>query len=156
MPGAKTHICLCTGLSRLLFVLIFLKATFSHEPYYKFDLIQELDSWLRSRCVENLATATATLNSLAQLLGQINNIVINDDIGKEVGVVGNISSNLELENLATAIDTLNSLTQLLGQINNIVFMSPNLRGGGHMDFGADLVDVDICISVTLSCLHNVL
>lgn len=44
----------------------------------------EVDSWLRSRCVENLATATATLKSLAQLLGQINNIVINDDIGKEV------------------------------------------------------------------------
>ena len=36
--------------------------------------------------MENLATATATLKSLAQLLGQINNIVINDDIGKEVGI----------------------------------------------------------------------
>ncbi|KAL3865297.1 hypothetical protein ACJMK2_006904 [Sinanodonta woodiana] len=44
----------------------------------------ELDGWLRSHCVENLATATATLQSLAQLLGQISNIVINDDIGQEV------------------------------------------------------------------------
>ena len=51
------------------------------------DLLQELDSWLRSRCIENLATATATLNSLAQLLGQISNIVINDDIGKEVRLI---------------------------------------------------------------------
>ncbi|XP_060573029.1 GPI transamidase component PIG-S-like [Ruditapes philippinarum] len=44
----------------------------------------ELDSWLRSRCVENLATSSATLKSLAQLLGKISNIVINDDIGNEV------------------------------------------------------------------------
>ncbi|KAJ8311108.1 hypothetical protein KUTeg_011340 [Tegillarca granosa] len=44
----------------------------------------ELDNWLRSRCMENLATSIASLQSLSQLLGQISNIVINDDIGKEV------------------------------------------------------------------------
>ena len=44
----------------------------------------ELSNWLRCRCVENLSAATLTLNSLAQLLGEIGNIVINDDIGKEV------------------------------------------------------------------------
>ncbi|KAJ8321784.1 hypothetical protein KUTeg_000255, partial [Tegillarca granosa] len=43
----------------------------------------ELDNWLRSRCMENLATSIASLQSLSQLLGQISNIVINDDIGKE-------------------------------------------------------------------------
>ncbi|XP_070212014.1 GPI transamidase component PIG-S-like isoform X1 [Littorina saxatilis] len=44
----------------------------------------ELSGWLRCRCVENLATAKASLQSLAQLLDQIVNIVINDDIGREV------------------------------------------------------------------------
>lgn len=46
--------------------------------------LQELDRWLRTRCVENLATSAATLNSLAKLLAKISNIVINDDIGNEV------------------------------------------------------------------------
>ncbi|XP_064613350.1 GPI transamidase component PIG-S-like [Liolophura sinensis] len=46
----------------------------------------ELDSWLRGRCLENLATSTVTLTSLAQLLGQISNIVIRDEIGKEVQI----------------------------------------------------------------------
>jgi len=46
--------------------------------------LQELDWWLRSRCVENLATSTSTLHSLAKLLAKISNIVINDDIGNEV------------------------------------------------------------------------
>ena len=49
-------------------------------------LIQELDQWLRGRTLENIATATATLSSLAQLLEQISNIVINDDIGNEVSI----------------------------------------------------------------------
>lgn len=44
----------------------------------------ELSAWLRCRCVENLATSTSTLSSLAQLLEEIGNIVINDEIGKEV------------------------------------------------------------------------
>ncbi|GFS10068.1 GPI transamidase component PIG-S-like [Elysia marginata] len=44
----------------------------------------EVAGWLRCRCVENLATSTSTLNSLAQLLEEIGNIVINDEIGKEV------------------------------------------------------------------------
>ena len=48
--------------------------------------IQELDQWLRAHCLENIATSTATLASLAQLLEQISNIVINDHIGREVGV----------------------------------------------------------------------
>lgn len=44
----------------------------------------ELAGWLRSRCAENILTATLSLQSLAQLLEEIGNIVINDDIGKEV------------------------------------------------------------------------
>ncbi|XP_060076892.1 GPI transamidase component PIG-S-like [Ylistrum balloti] len=44
----------------------------------------ELDGWLRSRCLENLGTSLATLQSLAQLLGEISNIVIQDDIGQQV------------------------------------------------------------------------
>ncbi|CAL1533662.1 unnamed protein product [Lymnaea stagnalis] len=44
----------------------------------------EIAGWLRCRCVENLVTATTTLQSLAQLLEEIKNIVINDEIGKEV------------------------------------------------------------------------
>lgn len=44
----------------------------------------ELSAWLRCRCVENLATAKASLQSLSQLLGEIGNIVINDEIGQEV------------------------------------------------------------------------
>lgn len=44
----------------------------------------ELDGWLRGRCLENLGTSIATLQSLAQLLGEISNIVIQDDIGLQV------------------------------------------------------------------------
>ena len=39
-------------------------------------------------------------------------------------------------------------------------MSPNLRGGGHVDFGADPIGVGIgigvSVSVTLFCLHSIL
>ena len=37
-------------------------------------------------------------------------------------------------------------------------MSPNLRGGGHIDFGADPVGVSVGVDVDviLSCLHNIL
>ena len=45
---------------------------------------QEVDKWLRSRALENVATSTATLKSLIQLLEEVGNIVINDDIGLEV------------------------------------------------------------------------
>ncbi|XP_006005797.1 GPI transamidase component PIG-S isoform X2 [Latimeria chalumnae] len=44
----------------------------------------ELDRLLWVRTVENIATATTTLTSLAQLLDQIGNIVINDHIASEV------------------------------------------------------------------------
>ncbi|KAI4533094.1 hypothetical protein MG293_016113 [Ovis ammon polii] len=43
----------------------------------------ELDRLLWARSVENLATATTTLTSLAQLLGKISNIVIKDDVASE-------------------------------------------------------------------------
>jgi phosphatidylinositol glycan class S len=48
----------------------------------------ELDRLLWARSVENLATATTTLTSLAQLLGKISNIVIKDDVASEVNVPG--------------------------------------------------------------------
>ncbi|KAM4795658.1 GPI transamidase component PIG-S [Rhinophrynus dorsalis] len=44
----------------------------------------ELDRLLWSRVVENIATVTTTLTSLAQLLDQIGNIVINDNVASEV------------------------------------------------------------------------
>ncbi|XP_073653214.1 GPI transamidase component PIG-S isoform X2 [Tursiops truncatus] len=44
----------------------------------------ELDRLLWARSVENLATATTTLTSLAQLLGKISNIVIKDDVASEL------------------------------------------------------------------------
>lgn len=44
----------------------------------------ELDRLMWSRTVENIATATTTITSLAQLLDQIGNIVINDNIAQEV------------------------------------------------------------------------
>lgn len=48
----------------------------------------ELDRLLWARSVENLATATTTLTSLAQLLGKISNIVIKDDVASEVSRQG--------------------------------------------------------------------
>ncbi|XP_061596593.1 GPI transamidase component PIG-S-like [Cololabis saira] len=44
----------------------------------------ELDRLMWSRSVENVATATTTITSLAQLLDQIGNIVINDNIAQQV------------------------------------------------------------------------
>lgn len=44
----------------------------------------ELDGWMRSRCLENVGTSIATLQSLSQLLEEISNIVIQDDIGQQV------------------------------------------------------------------------
>ncbi|XP_071075424.1 GPI transamidase component PIG-S isoform X2 [Desmodus rotundus] len=44
----------------------------------------EVDRLLWARSVENLATATTTLTSLAQLLGKISNIVIKDNVASEV------------------------------------------------------------------------
>uniref|UniRef100_A0A8C5MUZ8 Phosphatidylinositol glycan anchor biosynthesis class S n=1 Tax=Leptobrachium leishanense TaxID=445787 RepID=A0A8C5MUZ8_9ANUR len=44
----------------------------------------ELDKLLWSRTVENIVTVTTTLTSLAQLLDQIGNIVINDNVASEV------------------------------------------------------------------------
>lgn len=46
----------------------------------------ELDRLMWSRSVENVATATTTITSLAQLLDQIDNIVINDNIAQQVGL----------------------------------------------------------------------
>ncbi|XP_014680378.1 PREDICTED: GPI transamidase component PIG-S-like, partial [Priapulus caudatus] len=44
----------------------------------------EIDVLLRQRAAENLVTATNTLQSLAQLLEEIGNIVIRDDIAEQV------------------------------------------------------------------------
>ncbi|KAJ4929954.1 hypothetical protein JOQ06_018970 [Pogonophryne albipinna] len=44
----------------------------------------ELDRLMWSRSVENVATAATTITSLAQLLDQIGNIVINDNIAEQV------------------------------------------------------------------------
>jgi len=44
----------------------------------------ELSAWLRRRGLENLATASATLKSLSDLLEKIQNMVINDEVGRDV------------------------------------------------------------------------
>nr|XP_054756461.1 GPI transamidase component PIG-S-like [Lytechinus pictus] len=54
------------------------------EPKEQSILDWEYDSLLRRHCIENLASASASLFSLSQLLEKISNIVINDDIAKQV------------------------------------------------------------------------
>ncbi|CAG9791245.1 unnamed protein product [Diatraea saccharalis] len=44
----------------------------------------ELDALLRLRTLEQITTAQRTLQSLAQLLGEISNIVINDEVGASI------------------------------------------------------------------------
>jgi len=44
----------------------------------------EMDAWLRRRGLENIATSAATLKSLSDLLDKVQNIVINDEIGRQV------------------------------------------------------------------------
>lgn len=51
----------------------------------------ELDRLMWSRSVENVATATTTITSLAQLLDQIGNIVINDNIAQQVRLAASLS-----------------------------------------------------------------
>ncbi|KAL2089796.1 hypothetical protein ACEWY4_014484 [Coilia grayii] len=67
----------------------------------------ELDRLLWSRSVENVATASATITSLSQLLDEIGNIVINDNIAQEVlSTVTSIQAaiaELEAGNLAFAL-----------------------------------------------------
>lgn len=46
----------------------------------------ELDCLLWAHTVENIATVSTTLTSLAQLLDKIGNIVIKDDVASEVGL----------------------------------------------------------------------
>ena len=45
---------------------------------------QEQESVMRQKTLEYLATSTTTLTSLAQLLGKISNMVINDHIQQQV------------------------------------------------------------------------
>ena len=45
---------------------------------------QEQESLMRRKTLEYLATSTITLTSLAQLLGKISNMVINDHIQQQV------------------------------------------------------------------------
>ena len=52
---------------------------------------QEVDRWLRERCIENILTSASTLHSLGNLLDKISNIVINDDIAAQVLIVTDIN-----------------------------------------------------------------
>ncbi|XP_036444604.1 GPI transamidase component PIG-S [Colossoma macropomum] len=67
----------------------------------------ELDRLMWSRSVENVATASTTITSLAQLLDQISNIVINDNIAQQVSsAVTSLQAavaELEAGNLAFAL-----------------------------------------------------
>uniref|UniRef100_A0AAY4BPX8 GPI transamidase component PIG-S n=1 Tax=Denticeps clupeoides TaxID=299321 RepID=A0AAY4BPX8_9TELE len=68
----------------------------------------ELDRLLWSRSVENVATASASITSLAQLLDQIANIVINDNIAQQVAsavtALQAAVAELEAGNLALALE----------------------------------------------------
>ncbi|XP_017273477.1 GPI transamidase component PIG-S [Kryptolebias marmoratus] len=68
----------------------------------------ELDRLMWSRSVENIATATTTITSLAQLLDQIGNIVINDNIAEQVSSAVNslqlAVAELEAGNLKFALE----------------------------------------------------
>ncbi|XP_059485299.1 GPI transamidase component PIG-S [Neocloeon triangulifer] len=46
----------------------------------------EIDSLMRTRALEQVTSATLTLQSLAKLLGQIGNIVIGDEVGRSIFV----------------------------------------------------------------------
>ena len=70
-------------------------------------LFQEQDSLMRLKTMEYLATSTITLTSLAQLLGKISNMVINDHIKEQVE------------------RALYSITQVLGNRNE------HIRGSNH-------------------------
>uniref|UniRef100_A0A8C1S9Q3 Phosphatidylinositol glycan anchor biosynthesis, class S n=1 Tax=Cyprinus carpio TaxID=7962 RepID=A0A8C1S9Q3_CYPCA len=68
---------------------------------------RELDRLLWRCSVENIATASTTITSLAQLLDQIGNIVINDSIAQQVSSAGtslqSAVAELEAGNLAFAL-----------------------------------------------------
>ena len=42
----------------------------------------------------------------------------------------------------------------ISKYKKTIIMSPNLRGGGYIDFGADPVGVGVCVVVNFSLLHN--
>ncbi|XP_077361719.1 GPI transamidase component PIG-S isoform X2 [Festucalex cinctus] len=67
----------------------------------------ELDRLMWSRTVENIATATTTITSLAQLLDQIENIIINDNVAQQVSnavtTLQLAAAELESGNLAFAL-----------------------------------------------------
>ena len=44
---------------------------------------------------------------------------------------------------------------IIASLLSVNFYVPHRRGGGHVVFGADPVGVDISVSVTLSCLHDI-
>uniref|UniRef100_A0A8C2CMZ4 Phosphatidylinositol glycan anchor biosynthesis, class S n=1 Tax=Cyprinus carpio TaxID=7962 RepID=A0A8C2CMZ4_CYPCA len=64
---------------------------------------RELDRLLWSRSVENIATASTPITSLAQLLDQTGNNVINDSIAQQVGGPDSAVAELEAGNLAFAL-----------------------------------------------------
>ena len=80
------HVCTCTCIRLMLGVQSSpAPPGFLVEPCGGAGLADwELDRLMWSRTVENVATATTTITSLAQLLDQIGNIVINDNIASQV------------------------------------------------------------------------
>ncbi|CAJ0958219.1 unnamed protein product [Ranitomeya imitator] len=64
----------------------------------------ELDKLLWTRAVENIATVTTTLTSLAQLLDQIGNIVINDNVASEMESLRSVIASLEKGEFLASVD----------------------------------------------------
>ncbi|XP_047999098.1 GPI transamidase component PIG-S isoform X2 [Leguminivora glycinivorella] len=86
----------------------------------------EVDALLRLRVVEQITSAEKTLQSLAQLLGKISNIVINDEVGASInGAVDGIG--LAREQLARG-DLMEAYNSSRGahQAAETAFMEPSL------------------------------
>ncbi|XP_026313569.1 GPI transamidase component PIG-S [Hyposmocoma kahamanoa] len=86
----------------------------------------EIDNLLRMRTLEQLVSAERTLQSLAQLLGEISNIVINDEVGASINSavrsIHNASEFMSTGRLLEAYET----SQKAFQAAESAFMEPSL------------------------------
>lgn len=86
----------------------------------------EIDNLLRIRTLEQLTSAERTLQSLAQLLGEISNIVINDEVGASINsAVESIQRASELMSRGDLLQAYN-MSQSAFLAAETAFMEPSL------------------------------
>ncbi|XP_026740825.1 GPI transamidase component PIG-S isoform X1 [Trichoplusia ni] len=86
----------------------------------------EIDNLLRIRTLEQLTSAERTLQSLAQLLGEISNIVINDDVGASINsAVDSIQRASELMQKGDLVEAY-KMSQSAFLAAETAFMEPSL------------------------------